>query len=231
MKTAGRRESSPRTWQLMVLGITSLMPLMSTTRRLLIRLLMTSSRTTRHGVATAGQPTEREKTGNPGAMTITETVMPVHQRDDGRSAIVTIIEITSEVEMANLDVAKTASLDVAKMAMLDGARRNATIGIAAETTVENDAGVATEIEDTTDGTMNTATVVTITRRHLPIPLPDAWREVAPGRGKIQSHTPVVTSLLAVVTEAEIGEFLYPYKSVFLIPICCMSLCFDGLVMC
>lgn len=84
------------------------------------------------------------------------------------------------------------------------------------TMIGNDTRVVTEIikAATADDRTTITTAATTTGRIL-IPLPDAQREVAPGHGEIQSHARVVTNLLVVDTEAEIGEFLYPCNSLMM----------------
>lgn len=74
------------------------------------------------------------------------------------------------------------------------------------TMIGNDTRVVTEIiKAATADDRTTITTAATTTGRIPIPLPDAQREVAPGHGEIQSHARVVTNLLVVDTEAEIDQ--------------------------
>jgi len=197
-----RRERRPLILQPMALVTTNLMPLLSTTR-LLIESTMMLDRMMRHlGTVTAGLPTERKKSVTRGVMMKPATARPIPRRNDTRSATVSIgVIVTGRVETANRD-------DTRGIATID---TMGTIDIVA-TAVESDTEVETGIKvGTIDGTTITVTGTTITvtanriARRIPIPVPDAQREVAPGRGEIQSHARVETTLLD--TEAEIGKLL------------------------
>lgn len=116
-----------------------------------------------HSTVTAGQPIERKKTASLSVTMITKAATPVLQRDGGRSAIGNIIGIVSEVETVTL-----------------GATRGIAMSGIVATMAGNNTGVTTEIEAVTgDGTTTTMSAVTITQR-IPLPLPGARREVAPG---------------------------------------------------
>jgi len=88
------------------------------------------------------------------------------------------------------------------------------VATAVESDTEVETGTKVAMIDgmkiTVTGTTITATATTIARR-IPIPVPDARREVAPGRGEIQCHARVEMNRLD--TEAEIGKVLSRHNSV------------------
>jgi len=156
------------------------MALMSTTR--LIQLVTTLGKTMHLGVMTASQPRGERKTGTLDGTASISIAKPAPRNNDGRSAIVNTNTMASGgIETTNRGVVKG-------IAMID---------IAVATTAASDTGVVTGSEVATetevDGMMTATTDTTTTR--IPITLPDARREAAPGHGKIQSHTRVETTLL------------------------------------
>ena len=166
---AGRRMKSQQMWQLTVRVMGRVTLLMSTAHH--IRLVMTLSKTTRHGTVRAGQRRGREKIRSRDGIVSIGTVTPSRRSNDGMSAIVnTDMTASGGIATTNRDVA----------------RETVMTGIVA-TTAASDTGVArkTVAGDTT--TITTATTATTSRR-TPTTPPDARREVVPGHGEIQSHT-------------------------------------------